>query len=100
VLAFGTHVGDWDDGFPVVPGAGLRVRAPARPVARGPELDEDASRRSVYFTMPFNLGGWPAAQVPWTIDLRGLPLGVQAVGARGDDLRVLDVGAALEWARG
>ena len=49
-------------------------------------------------TMLFNLTGQPAATVPcgWTAD--GLPLGLQIVGRRHEDARVLRAAAAFEAA--
>ncbi len=51
------------------------------------------------FTYPFNLTGQPAASLPcaWTAD--GLPIGLQIVGRRFDDLTVLKAAAAFEEAR-
>ena len=55
------------------------------------------------FTFPFNLTGDPAASVPagWTAD--GLPIGLQIVGPRWQDARVLRAAAAFEamqpWAQ-
>ena len=51
------------------------------------------------FTYPFNLSGQPAASVPcgWTEE--GLPVGLQIVGRRFDDLSVLKAAAAFEEAR-
>jgi aspartyl-tRNA(Asn)/glutamyl-tRNA(Gln) amidotransferase subunit A len=51
------------------------------------------------FTYPFNLTGQPAASLPcaWTSD--GLPIGLQIVGRRFDDLTVLKAAAAFEEAR-
>ena len=48
------------------------------------------------FTFPFNLTGQPAASVPcgWTDD--GLPIGLQIVGRRFDDVTVLRAAAAFE----
>jgi aspartyl-tRNA(Asn)/glutamyl-tRNA(Gln) amidotransferase subunit A len=50
------------------------------------------------FTYPFNLTGQPAASVPcgWTDD--GLPIGLQIVGRRFDDVTVLRAAAAFERA--
>jgi len=50
------------------------------------------------FTYPFNLTGQPAASVPcgWTDD--GLPVGLQIVGRRFEDLTVLRAAAAFEQA--
>ncbi len=50
------------------------------------------------FTYPFNLTGQPAASVPcgWTED--GLPVGLQIIGRRFDDVTVLRAAAAFEQA--
>ncbi len=50
------------------------------------------------FTFPFNLTGQPAATVPagWTDD--GLPIGLQIIGRRHDDVTVLRAAAAFEEA--
>lgn len=47
-------------------------------------------------TMPFNLLGMPALTLPCGNGDHGAPIGVQIAGRRGDDWRVLDVGARLE----
>jgi len=51
------------------------------------------------FTYPFNLTGQPAASLPcaWTAD--GLPIGLQIVGRRFEDLTVLEAAAAFEEAK-
>jgi len=48
------------------------------------------------YTYPFNLSGHPAASIPcgWSKD--GLPIGMQIVGKRLDDLTVLQVSQAFE----
>ncbi len=48
------------------------------------------------FTFPFNMTGHPAATIPcgWSND--GLPIGMQIVGKRFDDMRVLQVSRAFE----
>ena len=48
------------------------------------------------FTYPFNLTGQPALSVPLGIASNGLPMGLQIVGARFDDARVLAAGHAFE----
>lgn len=55
------------------------------------------------FTPPFNLTHHPAASVPCGFTPEGLPLGLQIVGPRFQDLRVLQAAAAYEatqpWTR-
>ena len=58
--------------------------------ARYPHLD----------TAVFNLAGTPATQVPVGLEDRRLPLGVQVVGAEGNDHVTIAVACALERALG
>ncbi len=51
------------------------------------------------FTFPFNLSGQPAASVPCGFTKDGLPIGLQIVGRRYDDVTVLRASAAFERAR-
>lgn len=51
------------------------------------------------FTFPFNLTGQPAASVPAGFTKDRLPIGLQIVGRRFDDVTVLRVSAAFERAR-
>ena len=51
------------------------------------------------FSYPFNLAGTPAASVPCGFTADGLPVGLQIVGRRFDDLGVLQAAAAFEKAR-
>jgi aspartyl-tRNA(Asn)/glutamyl-tRNA(Gln) amidotransferase subunit A len=48
------------------------------------------------FTYPFNLTGNPAASVPCGFTKDGLPIGLQIVGRRFDDVTVLRAAAAFE----
>ncbi len=50
----------------------------------------------ISFTYPFNMTGLPAASIPcgWTKD--GLPIGMQIIGRRFDELTVLQVSKAFE----
>ncbi len=50
------------------------------------------------FTYPFNFTGQPAASVPCGWTKGGLPIGLQIVGRRFDDIGVLKVAAAFEKA--
>jgi Asp-tRNA(Asn)/Glu-tRNA(Gln) amidotransferase A subunit family amidase len=60
------------------------------------EIDEELVAKRIAFTVPFNLAGLPAVQVPCGFDSRGLPVGLQLAGPRGADLRVLAVATAVE----
>jgi aspartyl-tRNA(Asn)/glutamyl-tRNA(Gln) amidotransferase subunit A len=51
------------------------------------------------FSYPFNFAGMPAASVPCGFVTDGLPIGVQIVGRRFDDLSVLQAAAAFEQAQ-
>ena len=51
------------------------------------------------FTYPFNLTGQPAASVPCGLTRDGVPVGLQIVGRRFDDVGVLRASAAFEGAR-
>jgi amidase/aspartyl-tRNA(Asn)/glutamyl-tRNA(Gln) amidotransferase subunit A len=50
-------------------------------------------------THPFNFTGHPAASVPAGLDKDGLPVGLQIIGRRFEDMTVLQAAAALEQAR-
>ncbi|ANS77795.1 Amidase [Serinicoccus hydrothermalis] len=48
------------------------------------------------YTYPFNMTQQPALSVPCGLTAQGRPIGLQVVGARHDDARVLRVGRAVE----
>ena len=48
------------------------------------------------FTVPVNLAGLPALSLPACLNKEGLPLGVQLIGRRFDEMSVLQVALALE----
>ncbi len=50
------------------------------------------------FTVAMNLAGIPACSVPCGLATNGLPLGMQVVGARFDDMRVLQLAKHIETA--
>ena len=50
------------------------------------------------FLYPFNMGGQPAASVPCGFTADGLPVGLQIVGPKGAEIRVLEASAAYEAA--
>jgi len=72
------------------------------PFAAGMERPLESHGRSrlswVAFTYPFNLTGQPAATVPCGFTADGLPVGLQIVGARLQDVLVLRAAAAFEAA--
>ncbi|MCZ6618222.1 MAG: amidase family protein [Gammaproteobacteria bacterium] len=51
------------------------------------------------FSYPFNMSGNPAASVPCGFTEAGLPVGLQIVGKRADELSVLRAAAAFESSR-
>jgi amidase len=51
------------------------------------------------FTSIWNVTGQPAANVPWSFDELGLPVGIQLVGRPADEATLFRVGAELERAR-
>jgi Asp-tRNA(Asn)/Glu-tRNA(Gln) amidotransferase A subunit family amidase len=48
------------------------------------------------YTQPFNMSGHPAATIPCGWSREGLPMGLQIIGKRLDDLTVLQVSKAFE----
>ena len=51
------------------------------------------------FTFIFNMTGQPTATVPCGFTKAGLPIGLQIIGRRFDDVTVLRASAAFEAAR-
>lgn len=79
------------------------VLAPVLPVvsfpAEAPGVFSDVPLRHANFTAMFNQTAQPAASVHQAL-IHGLPVGVQVIGRRFDDLGVLQVAQCLEEARG
>ena len=65
-------------------------------------LNADLSPLEYYaldlFTVAMNLAGIPACSVPCGLAQNGLPLGMQVVGRRFDDMRVLQLAKHIETA--
>ena len=63
-------------------------------------LDSDLSPLEYYaldlFTVAMNLAGIPACSVPAGLATNGLPLGMQTVGRKFDDMRVLQLAKHIE----
>ncbi len=75
------------------------------PLPAGVDTTPDVAGRPVSFygwihmTFPFNLTGQPAASAPAGFTRSGLPVGLQIVGRRFDDVTVLRAAAAFERVR-
>src|SRR5262249_38288323 len=76
------------------------VAVPPFPIGQPPPLEIDGRtvglRGWIAFTYPFNLAGLPALVVPAGSTAAGLPVGLQLVGRRLDDARLLAAAAAFE----
>jgi aspartyl-tRNA(Asn)/glutamyl-tRNA(Gln) amidotransferase subunit A len=97
VAAMARFMEDWD--FLVTP----TVSTPAFPAERvvpahWPQHDWDWIQWAE-FSYPFNFSGMPAATVPCGFTKDGLPVGMQIVGKRFDDLGVLQAAYAFSKAR-
>jgi aspartyl-tRNA(Asn)/glutamyl-tRNA(Gln) amidotransferase subunit A len=53
----------------------------------------------IAFTVPYNMSEQPAASVNWSTSADGLPIGVQVIGKRFDDVGVLRLSRLLETLR-
>jgi aspartyl-tRNA(Asn)/glutamyl-tRNA(Gln) amidotransferase subunit A len=53
----------------------------------------------ICFTVAWNMSEQPAASINWTFSKDGLPIGIQVIGRRFDDLGVLRLSRALEQMR-
>lgn len=69
--------------------------------AEAPSPSGDPRRAMVHiaYTLPFNVSGQPALSVPCAHDHAGLPIGLQIIGRRHDDLGVLRLARAFERLR-
>ena len=65
----------------------------------GPTNDPAAPFEHIAFTLPFNMSEQPAASINCGYTASGLPIGLQIVGHRFDDLGVLQVSRAYEQLR-
>ncbi len=82
------------------------VLTPVSPVSQfpaewaGPTNDPHRPLEHIAFTLPYNMSEQPAASINCGYTREGLPIGLQIVGQRHDDLGVLQVAAAYERIRG
>ena len=64
-----------------------------------PTRDPHNALAHIAFTVPWNMSEHPAASINWGFSRDGLPIGVQIVGQRFDDIGVLRLSRALEILR-
>jgi aspartyl-tRNA(Asn)/glutamyl-tRNA(Gln) amidotransferase subunit A len=64
-----------------------------------PGNDPRAAFPHICFTVPYNMSEQPAASLNWTFSKDKLPIGIQVIGRRFDDLGVLRLARALEQMR-
>jgi aspartyl-tRNA(Asn)/glutamyl-tRNA(Gln) amidotransferase subunit A len=64
--------------------------------AEDPALNDEAGAGEMLYSAVYNLVGLPAVSVPCGLSSEGLPMGLQIVGPRDRDERVLSIGAAVE----
>ena len=82
------------------------VLSPTSPVASyaaewaSPLNDAGQPFEHIAFTLPYNLSEQPALSIHCGFTTGGLPIGLQIIGRRFDDLGVLQVAAAYEHLRG
>ena len=81
------------------------VLSPTSPIlpydatALSPGSDPRNALPHIAFTVAYNMSGQPAASMNWSFTPDGLPIGVQIVGQRFDDLGVLRLSRLLEQMR-
>jgi len=81
------------------------VLSPVAPVSTypaewaSPTNDPATTMDHIAFTLPFNMSEQPAISVPCAHDRAGLPIGLQIIGRRHDDLGVLRLARAFEMLR-
>lgn len=64
-----------------------------------PGNDPHQALHHIAFTVPWNMSEHPAASVNWSFSPDGLPIGVQLIGQRFDDLGVLRLSRLIEELR-
>lgn len=95
-MRLGVHMGRFHETYDVL----VTPTLPLTAFAKGHEVPDGwpSPRWTSWtpFTYPFNLTQQPAASVPCGLTIAGLPAGLQVVGRRHDDARVLAVCRAYE----
>ncbi len=83
----------------------VAMRPAFRHCPPGTPLDIDGTpvaytRAQIWYTVPFNVAGNPAAALPLGISGEGLPIGVQVVSQRWQEMRLLAVAGLVDAAAG
>jgi len=67
-------------------------------VSSPPKIEGKEVSNGAYspYTHPFNMSGHPAASIPCGWSSEGLPIGMQIIGKRFDEVTVLQVSKAFE----
>ncbi len=95
-----SFLSDWDVWLcPVTPVPAFTHRQPGEFI----EIDghEFSYLRAIgAYTAIFNLTGNPAVVLPFTQSKEGLPIGVQMVGRRGSDMKLLEIAKKLTQVTG
>ncbi len=68
--------------------------------AHAPGDNPENALSHIAFTVPYSMSEQPAASINWTHTAEGLPVGVQVIGERFNDLGVLQLSWWLEQLRG
>jgi len=71
---------------------------PTMPTTAPPIATPDLSGKHRQFTIPFSFAGYPACSIPCGLDQTGLPMGLQFIGDKLQEARLLEVAAAYERA--
>ncbi len=81
------------------------VLSPVAPVSAfdatwaGPTNDPQRAMEHIAYTLPFNMSEQPALSLPWGHTAEGLPIGVQLIGQRHDDVGVMRLARLMELLR-
>jgi Asp-tRNA(Asn)/Glu-tRNA(Gln) amidotransferase A subunit family amidase len=67
--------------------------------AAAPGEDPRDALPHIAFTVPYNMSEQPAASINWSASSDGLPIGMQVIGRRFDDVGVLGLCRLLERLR-
>lgn len=95
-----SFLSNWDAWLcPVVPVPAFTHRQPGEPIEVDGREFSYLTTIGAYVTI-FNLTGNPAVVLPFTQSQEGLPIGVQVVGRRGSDLKLLEIAEKLTQVTG